>query len=128
MVGSSRGECADAGLLDQGDVALLLTGNHMADDEGNLCGDGLLHGGPAGFADKHMVCGHELRHFIRPAGQRSGFRKSCRGEGFLRGFPVSVSSSLIRARRRAGLSVQNLVPAGIAEAIADAKLYAADAT
>ena len=42
---------------------------------------------------------------------------------FLKGFPLGVSSSQIRARVRAGLPVDSLVPAAVAEAIRDARLY-----
>ena len=58
----------------------------------------------------------------RPAseGQRapSGFRV-----GALQGFPLGLSSSQIRARVRAGLSIRGLVPPAVAEAIRNSKLY-----
>jgi nicotinic acid mononucleotide adenylyltransferase len=41
----------------------------------------------------------------------------------LRGFPFAVSSSAIRARVKAGLAIGNLVPAAVAEAIRNAKIY-----
>jgi nicotinate-nucleotide adenylyltransferase len=41
----------------------------------------------------------------------------------LRGFPLGVSSSQIRARVKAGLPVDFLVPPGVAEAIQNNKLY-----
>jgi len=41
----------------------------------------------------------------------------------LNGFPFGVSSSQIRARVRAGQSIQNLVPAAVAEAIGKLGLY-----
>jgi nicotinate-nucleotide adenylyltransferase len=41
----------------------------------------------------------------------------------LRGFPFAVSSSEIRARVKAGLPIGNLVPAGVAEAICNGRLY-----
>jgi nicotinate-nucleotide adenylyltransferase len=41
----------------------------------------------------------------------------------LAGFPLGVSSSDIRTRVKAGLSVQGLVPEAVAEAIANSKLY-----
>jgi nicotinate-nucleotide adenylyltransferase len=41
----------------------------------------------------------------------------------LRGFPMAVSSSEIRARIKAGLPVTHLTPAAVAEAIAADKLY-----
>ncbi|MEO7299201.1 MAG: nicotinate-nucleotide adenylyltransferase [Verrucomicrobiota bacterium] len=45
-----------------------------------------------------------------------------RGE-FLSGFPLGVSSSQIRARVKAGLSVEQLVPPTVAEAIRNNHLY-----
>jgi len=39
------------------------------------------------------------------------------------GFPLGVSSSQIRARVKAGLPIENLVPAAVAEAIRNAGLY-----
>jgi nicotinate-nucleotide adenylyltransferase len=41
----------------------------------------------------------------------------------LTGFPLGVSSSQIRARIKAGLSIQHLVPAAVAEAIGNNRLY-----
>jgi nicotinate-nucleotide adenylyltransferase len=41
----------------------------------------------------------------------------------LKGFPLAVSSSQIRARVQAGLSIEPLVPPPVAEAICAAKLY-----
>ncbi|HVV71855.1 MAG TPA: nicotinate (nicotinamide) nucleotide adenylyltransferase [Verrucomicrobiae bacterium] len=41
----------------------------------------------------------------------------------LSGFPLALSSSQVRARVRAGLSIQNLVPPAVAEAIHDNALY-----
>jgi nicotinate-nucleotide adenylyltransferase len=41
----------------------------------------------------------------------------------LTGFPLGVSSSLIRARIRAGKPLEGLVPAPVAEAIREARLY-----
>jgi nicotinate-nucleotide adenylyltransferase len=45
-----------------------------------------------------------------------------RGRG-LRGFALAVSSSVIRARVKAGLPVAGLTPPGVAEAIANNRLY-----
>ena len=45
-----------------------------------------------------------------------------RGE-FLRGFPLGVSSSQIRARVKAGLSIEHLVPGAVAEAVRNNHLY-----
>src|SRR5438874_1059623 len=41
----------------------------------------------------------------------------------LQGFPVGFSSSQIRARVRAGLPIEPLVPAAVAEAIRNSRLY-----
>lgn len=41
----------------------------------------------------------------------------------LRGWPLGVSSSDIRARLRAGLAIEHLVPAAVAEAIRNNQLY-----
>ena len=41
----------------------------------------------------------------------------------LKGFPLAVSSSEIRARVKAGLPIEPLVPPAVAEAIRAAKLY-----
>jgi nicotinic acid mononucleotide adenylyltransferase len=41
----------------------------------------------------------------------------------LKGFPFDVSSSQIRARVKAGLSIDHLVPPFVTEAIRAAKLY-----
>jgi nicotinate-nucleotide adenylyltransferase len=41
----------------------------------------------------------------------------------LRGFPFAVSSSEIRARVKAGLTIEHLVPAAVAEAIHAAKIF-----
>lgn len=45
-----------------------------------------------------------------------------RGE-FLGGFPLGVSSSQIRARVRAGLPIEHLVPGAVAEAVRNNHLY-----
>ncbi len=58
----------------------------------------------------------------RPGGAPAVFPPPFRGR-WLRGFPFAVSSSEIRARVQGGLSVENLVPAAVAEAIRNAKLY-----
>jgi nicotinate-nucleotide adenylyltransferase len=42
---------------------------------------------------------------------------------FLAGFPLGVSSSQIRARAKAGLPIDQLVPAAVAEAIRNNQLY-----
>jgi nicotinate-nucleotide adenylyltransferase len=59
----------------------------------------------------------------RPGGTTPVFPPPFRGR-MLRGFPFAVSSSEIRARVKAGLTIENLVPAAVAEAIRNAKLYA----
>ena len=58
----------------------------------------------------------------RPGGNPATFPAPFRGQR-LRGFPFAVSSSEIRARVKAGLSLENLVPAAVAEAIRNGKLY-----
>jgi nicotinate-nucleotide adenylyltransferase len=59
----------------------------------------------------------------RPGGIAAGFPKPFRGKN-LKGFPVGISSSQIRARVKAGLPVENLVPPFVAGAIHAARLYA----
>jgi nicotinate-nucleotide adenylyltransferase len=59
----------------------------------------------------------------RPGGATAEFPKPFRGRT-LNGFPFGVSSSEIRARVKAGLTIENLVPPAVAEAIRIAKLYA----
>ena len=58
----------------------------------------------------------------RPGGGVPVFPPPFRGR-ILRGFPLGVSSSQIRARAKAGLSLQHLVPAAVAETINVTKLY-----
>jgi nicotinate-nucleotide adenylyltransferase len=41
----------------------------------------------------------------------------------LKGFPISISSSEIRSRLQAGLTIKHLVPAPVAEAILGEKMY-----
>jgi nicotinate-nucleotide adenylyltransferase len=50
------------------------------------------------------------------------FPKPFRGR-WLKGFPIEISSSQIRARVRAGLPIEPLVPPAVAEAIRAAGLY-----
>jgi nicotinate-nucleotide adenylyltransferase len=59
----------------------------------------------------------------RPGGATPVFPPPFRGR-LLRGFPFAVSSSEIRARVKAGLLVDHLVPAAVAEAIGNGGLYA----
>jgi nicotinate-nucleotide adenylyltransferase len=59
----------------------------------------------------------------RPGGAMASFPKPFRGRT-LKGFPFGVSSSEIRARVKAGLTIENLVPSAVAEAIRNAKIYA----
>jgi nicotinate-nucleotide adenylyltransferase len=59
----------------------------------------------------------------RPGLVEANFPAPFRGK-FLKGFPLGVSSSQIRARVRAGLSVDSLVPTAVAEAIRSVGLYA----
>jgi nicotinate-nucleotide adenylyltransferase len=58
----------------------------------------------------------------RPGGVAAVFPSPFRGRR-LRGFPFGVSSSEIRARVKAGLPIDNLVPAAVAEAIHNLKIY-----
>jgi nicotinate-nucleotide adenylyltransferase len=58
----------------------------------------------------------------RPGELAAGFPKPFRGR-ILRGFPMEVSSSQIRARVKVGLPIDNLVPAAVAEAIRNGRFY-----
>ena len=58
----------------------------------------------------------------RPGEARPAFPPPFRGR-LLRGFPFAVSSSEIRARVKAGLPIENLGPAAVAEAIRSGGLY-----
>jgi len=58
----------------------------------------------------------------RPGEMPVNFPPPFRGRT-LRGFPLAVSSSQIRARVKAGLPIEPLVPPAVAEAIRAAKLY-----
>lgn len=58
----------------------------------------------------------------RPGDAAPVFPPPFRGRA-LRGFPFAVSSSEIRARIKAGLPVENLVPSAVAETIWTARLY-----
>jgi nicotinate-nucleotide adenylyltransferase len=67
----------------------------------------------------------KLAEFIavpRPGGETAGFPPPFRGR-MLKGFPFDVSSSQIRARVKAGLSIEYFVPPFVAEAIRHAQLY-----
>jgi nicotinate-nucleotide adenylyltransferase len=67
----------------------------------------------------------KLAEFIaipRPGETAAEFPKPFRGK-ILKGFPVEISSSQIRARVKAGLPIENLVPPFVAEAIHAAKIY-----
>src|ERR1039457_658250 len=56
----------------------------------------------------------------RPGGAAAVFPAPFHGR-MLRGFPFGVSSSEIRARVKAGLPIENLVPSAVAEAIRNLK-------
>jgi nicotinate-nucleotide adenylyltransferase len=58
----------------------------------------------------------------RPGEAEPPFPAPFRGQT-LRGFPFGVSSSQIRARVKAGLPIEHLVPTGVAEAIRNNRLY-----
>jgi nicotinate-nucleotide adenylyltransferase len=58
----------------------------------------------------------------RPGGPEAVFPPPFRGRT-LKGFPLGVSSSQIRARVKAGLPVDHLVPPAVAEAIRNYRLY-----
>lgn len=60
----------------------------------------------------------------RPGQAETPFPKPFRGRA-LKGFPLGVSSSQIRARIRAGEPIEHLVPAFVAEAIRGSGLYEA---
>ena len=67
----------------------------------------------------------KLAQFVavpRPGGVDAVFPPPFSGRT-LKGFPFGVSSSEIRARVKAGLPVENLVPAAVAAAIREAHLY-----
>jgi nicotinate-nucleotide adenylyltransferase len=67
----------------------------------------------------------KLAEFIavpRPGGLPAVYPPPFRGRT-LKGFPVAISSSQIRARVKAGLPVENLVPPFVAGAIRTARLY-----
>jgi nicotinate-nucleotide adenylyltransferase len=68
----------------------------------------------------------KLAEFVaipRPGESMAQFPKPFRGK-MLKGFPIEISSSQIRARIKAGLPIENLMPPFVAEAIHAAKLYA----
>lgn len=58
----------------------------------------------------------------RPGQPETPFPAPFRGRSLV-GFPLGVSSSQIRARVKAGLSIDHLVPAAVAEAIRNNRLY-----
>lgn len=58
----------------------------------------------------------------RPGQPESPFPAPFRGRTLI-GFPLGVSSSQIRARVKAGLAIEHLVPASVAEAIRNNRLY-----
>ncbi|MDB6016762.1 MAG: nicotinate (nicotinamide) nucleotide adenylyltransferase [Pedosphaera sp.] len=58
----------------------------------------------------------------RPGEAEASFPAPFRGRT-LKGFPLGVSASQIRERVKAGLSIEHLVPAAVAEAIRNYRLY-----
>src|SRR5471030_1413199 len=72
----------------------------------------------------------KLAEFVavpRPGEPAAEFPKPFRGK-ILKGFPIEISSSQIRARVKANLPIENLVPPFVAEAIHAAKIYVSSAT
>jgi nicotinate-nucleotide adenylyltransferase len=72
----------------------------------------------------------KLAEFVavpRPGKSVVEFPKPFRGR-ILKGFPIEISSSQIRARVKAGLSIENLMPPFVAKAIHAAKIYVKSAT
>jgi nicotinate-nucleotide adenylyltransferase len=67
---------------------------------------------------------HRVQFLVipRPGGTAAGLAAPFRGRA-LRGFPLGVSSSEIRARLKAGLPVAHLVPPAVAEALENNRLY-----
>jgi nicotinate-nucleotide adenylyltransferase len=75
------------------------------------------------WAEPEMLA--RLAEFVvvpRPGGAPTTFPQRFRGRT-LKGFPFGVSSSQIRARVKAGLPVEHLLPTAVAEAICAAKIY-----
>jgi nicotinate-nucleotide adenylyltransferase len=67
----------------------------------------------------------KLAEFVaipRPGEKAAEFPKPFRGR-ILKGFPIEISSSQIRARIKAGLPIENLVPPFVSAAIHTAKIY-----
>ncbi|MGH7977503.1 MAG: nicotinate-nucleotide adenylyltransferase [Limisphaerales bacterium] len=64
----------------------------------------------------------EFAAIPRPGEAVAEFPKPFCGR-ILKGFPIEISSSQIRARVKAGLPIENLVPPFVAEAIRATKLY-----
>jgi nicotinate-nucleotide adenylyltransferase len=58
----------------------------------------------------------------RPGQRPASFPPPFRGR-MLEGFPVGISSSQLRARVKAGLTIDDLVPGAVAEAIRNNRLY-----
>jgi nicotinate-nucleotide adenylyltransferase len=58
----------------------------------------------------------------RPGQLQAAFPAPFRGR-YLQGFPIGISSSQIRARIKAGQTIEHLVPHPVAEAIANNRLY-----
>jgi nicotinate-nucleotide adenylyltransferase len=58
----------------------------------------------------------------RPGQAEAPFPAPFRGR-WLTGFPLGVSSSQIRARVKAGLPIEHLVPPAVAETIRNNRLY-----
>jgi nicotinate-nucleotide adenylyltransferase len=67
----------------------------------------------------------QLAEFVaipRPGGAVANFPPPFRGR-MLKGFPLGVSSSEIRARVKTGLTIDHLLPPSVAEAVQNSRLY-----
>lgn len=73
-------------------------------------------------AAEELAARVEFAVIPRPGQTETAFPEPFRGRT-LAGFPLGVSSSQIRARVRAGRSIEPLVPAAVAEAIRNNRLY-----
>jgi nicotinate-nucleotide adenylyltransferase len=77
---------------------------------------------PKWRAADELACLVEFVVIPRPGQSPTGFPPPFTGR-MLNGFPLGVSSSQIRARVKAGLPIEHLTPAPVAEAIRNNRLY-----